>query len=87
MSRPIKKIVKMSKTTHYRQCKLQKDNRIQTSYIPHEFAIKGDTLKLKNDAGEWEDGWVVKEAYSKVESQYVEAYENVWRKHRKVTDI
>ena len=29
------------------------------SWIPEEFCKKGKALKLKNEKGDWEDGWVV----------------------------
>jgi hypothetical protein len=46
------------KTTYYRQCKLQKKNTFQTSYIPEEFAVMNKIIKLR-DNNVWDDGWKV----------------------------
>ena len=32
--------------------------RVQTAFIPEEFAVEGMVLKIKQD-GKWEDGWKV----------------------------
>lgn len=50
--------------TKYRQCTLKRpvnehSSAQLVSYIPERYAVLGKTLKLKNDSGEWEDGWVV----------------------------
>ena len=48
----------------YRQCRLVKKIRggetIQTSYIPAEFAREGRVVKLREDNGGWDDGWVIR---------------------------
>jgi hypothetical protein len=46
----------------YRQCLLKRGESQQTSWLPEKFAQVGQLLKLKSDAGEWEEGWVVAEA-------------------------
>ncbi len=59
----------------YIQCKLTKDNRSKTFWIPREFAVKGKYLRIKDinkdkdilNFGKeiierldlWEDGWYV----------------------------
>ena len=53
----------MSKTIYYRQCKMQKKNSYQVSYIPEEFAVMNKVIKLREN-GEWDDGWVVIEVSS-----------------------
>ncbi len=49
---------------YLRQCKLERKvpNGIATlvSYIPEKFAKVGRILKLKNEEGEWNDGYEVK---------------------------
>jgi len=49
----------MNKTVYYKQCKMQKKNSFQTSYIPEEFAVLNKFLKLRGEDGEWDDGWKV----------------------------
>ena len=42
------------------QCRPQRVNGVvTTSWIPQKYAKKGKYLKLKNDDGEWENGWQV----------------------------
>lgn len=52
--------------TKYKQCKLVKkthQGQLETvSWIPDKFANIGGVIKLKNDDGEWDDGWVVMSA-------------------------
>jgi hypothetical protein len=54
----------MTTKTIYRQCGLVRDlgNDVlasQVSFIPAKFAKKNVVVKLKDDNGEWEDGWKV----------------------------
>lgn len=44
----------------YAQCHLEKGNLTQVSWIPKPYAVVGSVLKLKDDNGVWENGWVVK---------------------------
>jgi len=75
----------MGKTIYYRQCKLQRDNCYQTSYIPEEFAIKGKVLKLReNDV--WIDGWKVIEVSShRHEDNDILDSHSAIKHHRKAT--
>lgn len=54
----------MKRNTLYRQCRLVKKIRegesLQVSYIPAEFAKEGRVVKLREDDGGWDDGWVVR---------------------------
>lgn len=54
----------MRKKVFYRQCRLKKDNKDgstshQTSYIPEPFCVEGKVLKLKDNEGVWDNGWIV----------------------------
>lgn len=53
----------MSKKEKYTQCSLEKDiaNGVlkQVSYIPSKYAKLNNTIKLKSNSGEWENGWKV----------------------------
>lgn len=56
------------KENQYRQCRLLKKystgTSIQTSYIPAEFAKKGQVLKLRDGEDDiWEEGWIVEDVY------------------------
>ena len=54
----------MKRNELYRQCRLVKKVRggeaVQTSYIPDEFAREGRFVKLREDDGGWDDGWVIR---------------------------
>lgn len=81
----------MSKVEFYCQCVLRKFNgkttRELVSYIPEQFAIQDNLIKLKNDDGEWVDGWRVETVGAKVDANYVEAHERDYRSQRKASDI
>ena len=75
----------------YRQCKLRKiiaDIYYETtSFIPEPFCKVGKTLKLKDDNGVWDDGWVVISAGEQTSDRLVELISQAYRKSRKTTDI
>lgn len=81
----------MSKATFYRQCFMKKScgasTLSTTSYIPDEFATVGATLKLRQDDGEWENGWVVVTVGRKIAAQIVEDADRLWTRTRKYSDI
>lgn len=59
----------MSKTIYYRQCRMYKKHSEtcwseQVSYIPEPYCVVGKVLKLRDEEGNWEDGWIVKTASS-----------------------
>lgn len=76
---------------NYRQCRLRKktpDGYMETtSWIPEPFCKVGKVLKLKNDDGEWVDGWVVDMASDPKPAEWVEAHERDFKKNRKYSDI
>jgi hypothetical protein len=47
----------------YRQCRLEKKTKsgklCQTSYIPEKYAFVGNILKLREEDGNWVNGWKV----------------------------
>ncbi len=76
----------MSKKTYYRQCRLQKGNTHQMSWIPEEFAVKGKIIKLRDEDGVWDDGWKVNEAYStRLETHDLPDPHSEIKGHRKAT--
>jgi hypothetical protein len=81
----------MSKTKFYRQCQLSRREGTghiqQVSFIPEEYAIIGNFIKLKNANDEWVDGWKIEHAGEKKDAKYVEENERVWTRTRKTSDI
>jgi hypothetical protein len=50
----------------YTQCKLERDDVVQVSWIPSRHAQLGKVLQLFEN-GDWIDGWVVKETWQTVD--------------------
>jgi hypothetical protein len=74
-----------NKKTYYKQCRLQKGNAHQMSWIPEEFAVKDKVIKLRSE-GVWDDGWIVKEAYStRLETNDLPDSHSEIKSHRKAT--
>jgi len=78
-------------TTYHRQCKLrrQEGDRIAftVSWIPEEHAVVGNTVGLRNEKKEWEEGWRVITVSSRVESQYLNERSQDYKRTRKASDI
>jgi hypothetical protein len=75
----------MSKLTYYRQCRLQKENSQQMSWIPEEFAEVNKVLKLRNEDGEWDNGWTVTSVGNRLEEHYLPNVNQMIKGHRKNT--
>jgi hypothetical protein len=65
----------MSKVIRYRQCRVVKripnGECIQMSWLPAEFASVGKILKLRDDDGVWDDGWVVREVGNETTEEHL----------------
>jgi uncharacterized membrane protein YGL010W len=81
----------MNKTDYYCQCTLEKYAKNYTatkvSFIPEQFAFAGNVLKLKNEDGEWVEGWIVQLVGHKVDADFVESHERDYSRQRKSSDI
>jgi hypothetical protein len=77
----------MSKAAYYRQCRLRRGNEETTSYIPEEFAVVGKVLRLRDDSGKWESGWVVDFVTWRLTEAQVNSRSREHLKTRKNTDI
>jgi len=73
-------------TDMHRQCKLTQGNKVIFSWIPTKYAVVGKVLDLKDEDGNWTEGWVVAEAWAIDKSSDVLAREDLWRQHRHGTD-
>ena len=71
----------------YRQCNLRRLNVTQVAYIPAQYAIVGDHVKLKQDDGSWVDGWKVESAGPEVDETFIDALYSMWKHHAEVSDI
>jgi hypothetical protein len=76
-------------STFYCQCRLTK--KIPTgqlelvSFIPEKFAVVDRILKLKNEDGQWEDGWRVHNVGSRVGEDLLPDTHADIKAHRRAT--
>ena len=58
----------------------------QTSYIPEPFCVVGKVLKLRDEDGEWNDGWIVETAgKDRVDGDRLPDYHKEIKGHRQAT--
>jgi len=82
------------KTIHC-QCVLEKtsiygDNEVktqQTAWLPKRFAVVGSYLELKDNEGEWSDGWRVESLGVEMDTEEVRERSADYRKQRLGSDI
>jgi hypothetical protein len=82
----------MGKEVFYRQCKLKRKlkggvTEETTSFIPEPFCVIGKVVKLKDEEGQWRDGWVVESAGERFPEEAVNRMNRMYLKHRETTDI
>lgn len=54
------------------QCLLRRGNAQQVTWLPTKFANQGKYVKLRKRGSEvWDDGWLVAEVWTKLDSDYV----------------
>jgi hypothetical protein len=70
----------MNKVIYYRQCSLKKATLTTTSWITEQFAVVGKVLRLKDDSGTCDDGWVVEAVFARrAESDLPDAHRDIKR--------
>ncbi len=57
------------------------------SWIPEEYAITGNYIKLKDESGVWEDGWRVAKVMSRKETKEVNIRSRDYINQRQASDI
>jgi hypothetical protein len=68
---------------------LKKDNKDgttshQVSYIPEPFCVQGKVLKLKDNDGNWDNGWIVESASENRTEEVLDSHATI-KGHRKMT--
>jgi len=71
--------------TTYNQCRLRRKNAEQVSYIPTKFAVVGSFLKLKDEKGNWTNGWEVLSVGEATPENLVPDSHDAIKAHRKRT--
>jgi hypothetical protein len=57
-----------------------------TTWLPEQYASEGKVLKLRDEAGVWENGWVVMDAGSnRLAENQLPDYHSAIKGHRKAT--
>jgi len=69
------------------QCELGNGDSRMVSWIPEKYAKKNKQLKLREENGQWEDGWVVINTYGKRLSTYCSLHERDYTRQREASDI
>jgi hypothetical protein len=73
----------------FNQCTLEKRSGFSTlktvSWIPSKFAEIGKTIKLKDDNGNWVDGWNVIGLGTELEEDFLPDYHSEIKAHRRAT--
>lgn len=82
----------MSKELLFVQCELLKSgyhDRYKHSWIPEQFAKIGNTIKLRKEERQWEDGWCVINVFSGIKKTEKEANidAEAWKHQRECSDI
>lgn len=77
---------------YYRQCVLKKITpngviTVQTSWIPEQYAYKGNWVSLKQKDGTWDNHWKVSEVGMRIEEEAVLENSQDYKHQRKASDI
>ena len=71
---------------NYKQChmvkQLENGTKHITSYIPEKYAVLNKIVKLRDDDGEWEDGWRVISAGEAINEKLLPDWHKDIRLHR-----
>lgn len=71
--------------TNYTQCKLQKGDVVQVSWIPAQFASVDRVLRLRDADGSWDDGWLVAEKWETVSEEMIPDSHDLRKAHKRAT--
>lgn len=76
----------------YCQCLLCKSAEIKgilhtVAWIPKEYAYSYRFLKLKDDNGGWNEGWLVEKVYNEADESFILKHERDWARQRMASDI
>ena len=80
----------MGREVYYRQCRLIKrtlvGQLIQLSWIPEPHATVGKMVRLREEDGSWNDGWLVSEAGThRLTGDQLPDYHQISRAHLRAT--
>lgn len=71
----------------YVQCKLRKENAVDVAWIEDKKIEVGKIVEIKRPDGTFDPGWHIEATYGRVDKEQMLVARDVWKDHRKVTDI
>ena len=82
----------MMKEQLYKPCRLiritKRGEEETTSWLPVEFAIQDNYVKLRDKRGNWSNGWKIQSASGEaMPEKFVDQASRAHLKHRKTSDI
>jgi len=77
----------MSDINYHVQCQLERGTERQTVWIPEDYAIVGNTVKLRDEEKVWHDGWKVVGTGTRLDSTTVRERGQDYKKTRGASDI
>ena len=80
-----KRKLKMKNDFH-RQCQVRQGDKLQTTWLPEEFAIKGRVLSLK-ESENWTGPWTVTQVFGREDSSEVNIRSRDHKKQRSASDL
>lgn len=75
------------KDQFHRHCLLQKGELRQTAWIPEHLARKNKYISLKQEDGDWDDGWKMIEVGMRQPTKYMLERSQDYKLTRKASDI
>lgn len=75
----------------YRQCELVRPSvegrELMVSWIPEEISKVGETVRLKDEDGEWTEGWLVLAVYDRMPFSYLKKRDRDHINQRRQSDV
>ena len=80
----------MARDVFYRQCRLVKRTATgelaQVSWLPEPYTSAGRVVKLRDDDGAWDDGWVIRSAGpNRLAADQLPDFHELSKAHRRAT--
>jgi hypothetical protein len=76
-----------TQTRMYKRQGIQNHRYYHTAWIPSDIAVVGNTVRLKNDDGTWEEDWIVEDTFNTQDWKTVAERSQDYKKTRKASDI
>lgn len=73
----------------YKQCLLKKESQELVTWIPEKFAKKNKFIKIKDELGEWTNGWKILSVYDAItlNEKQMKVESEAYKHQREVSDV